>query len=172
MIWAASSAPKTRVKREVSVLIFFGLVGGVRVVLAGLGLIITHVCAQFNIYLRTFMHSFSDRLREQRDALGLSQQALADGCSIALRSQQNYEKGLRSPDSDYLAALHEQGFDVLYILTGQRSQRLPPEAALPPDERVMLDNFRHAPAAVQVGVKTTLSAFAPEAGGVKRRAAG
>ena len=107
------------------------------------------------------MHSFSDRLREQRDALGLSQQALADGCSIALRSQQNYEKGLRSPDADYLAALHEQGFDVLYFLTGQRSQRLPPEAALPPDERVMLDNFRHAPAAVQAGVKTTLGAFAP-----------
>lgn len=64
------------------------------------------------------MHSFSDRLREQRDALGLSQQALADGCGIALRSQQNYEKGLRSPDADYLAALHKQGFDVLYVLTG------------------------------------------------------
>ena len=85
------------------------------------------------------MSSISDRLREQRDAIGLSQQALADACGISLRSQQNYEKGLRSPDADYLAALHAQEVDVLYILTGQHNPATP---TLDAAERVLLDSYR------------------------------
>ena len=63
----------------------------------------------------------SERLKTERENLGLSQQALADRLSISLRSQQNYEKGDRSPDSAYLAAIATAGADVLYILTGERS---------------------------------------------------
>ena len=50
------------------------------------------------------MRVISERLKAEREALGLSQQALADQTGIALRSQQNYEKGDRSPDSEYLKA--------------------------------------------------------------------
>lgn len=60
----------------------------------------------------------SDRLKVERDRLGCSQQALAERLGISLRSQQNYEKGDRSPDANYLAAIAAAGADVLYILTG------------------------------------------------------
>jgi transcriptional regulator with XRE-family HTH domain len=104
-----------------------------------------------------------ERLRSQREALGLSQQALAEICGITARSQRNYESGERLPDAAYLAALSAAGADVLYILTGQRSQPIAP----------LLDNYRNAPAGVQSGVKTTLGAFAPGIGAAtakKRRA--
>jgi len=62
----------------------------------------------------------SDRLREAREALGLSQQAMAERCGIVVRSQRNYESGERSPDATYLAALAAIGADVTYVLTGER----------------------------------------------------
>lgn len=37
-------------------------------------------------------------------------------------AQINYEKGKRKPDAEYLAAIAAAGVDVLYVLTGQRSQ--------------------------------------------------
>ena len=81
----------------------------------------------------------SERLKSERENLGLSQQALADLLGISLRSQQNYEKGDRSPDSAYLAAIAAAGADVLYILTGERSSAQPAHDAA---EQVLLDSYR------------------------------
>lgn len=67
------------------------------------------------------MPNISDRLREARETLGLSQQALAERCGIAARSQRNYESGERSPDAAYLAVIAGLGADVTYILTGERA---------------------------------------------------
>lgn len=67
----------------------------------------------------------SERLKTEREGLGLSQQALADRLGISLRSQQNYEKGDRSPDANYLSAIAAAGADVRYILTGQRDGPAP-----------------------------------------------
>ncbi len=115
------------------------------------------------------MPEICDRLREAREALGLSQQALAERCGITARSQRNYESGERLPDAGYLAAIAAAGADVLYILTGQRTGgAAAPAPALAPDEEILLDNYRHAPAGVRAGVKTTLETFAPGAGGCKR----
>lgn len=71
-------------------------------------------------FLRTNMHNFQGRLKEARESLGLSQQALSERLDVSLRSQQNYEAGIRQPDAAYLAALAAIGADVTYILTGQR----------------------------------------------------
>ena len=116
------------------------------------------------------MPEICDRLREEREALGLSQQALAERCGITARSQRNYESGERLPDAGYLAAIAAAGADVLYILTGQRTggaSAPPPPRAVSEGDRILLDNFHAAPAQVQAGVKTTLGAFAP--GGSARR---
>ena len=116
------------------------------------------------------MPEICDRLREVREALGLSQQALAERCGITARSQRNYESGERLPDAGYLAAIAAAGADVLYILTGQRAggaSAPPPPRAVSEGDRILLDNFHAAPAQVQAGVKTTLGAFAP--GGSARR---
>ena len=116
------------------------------------------------------MPEICDRLREEREALGLSQQALAERCGITARSQRNYESGERLPDAGYLAAIAAAGADVLYILTGQRTggaSAPPPPRAVSEGDRILLDNFHAAPAQVQAGVKTTLGAFAP-GGGARR----
>ena len=116
------------------------------------------------------MPEICDRLREVREALGLSQQALAERCGITARSQRNYESGERLPDAAYLAAIAAAGADVLYILTGQRAggaSAPPPPRAASEGDRILLDNFHAAPAQVQAGVKTALGAFAP--GGSPRR---
>ena len=118
------------------------------------------------------MPEICDRLREVREALGLSQQALAERCGITARSQRNYESGERLPDAAYLAAIAAAGADVLYILTGQRAGGAaapPPPRAVSEGDRVLLDNFHAAPAQVQAGVKTTLGAFADASAPVKGR---
>ena len=116
------------------------------------------------------MPEICDRLREVREALGLSQQALAERCGITARSQRNYESGERLPDAAYLAAIAAAGADVLYILTGQRAggaSAPPPPRAVSEGDRILLDNFHAAPAQVQAGVKTALGAFA-SAGSARR----
>ena len=116
------------------------------------------------------MPEICDRLREVREALGLSQQALAERCGITARSQRNYESGERLPDAAYLAAIAAAGADVLYILTGQRAggaSAPPPPRAVSEGDRILLDNFHAAPAQVQAGVKTTLGAFADASAQVK-----
>ncbi|WP_085631317.1 helix-turn-helix domain-containing protein [Pseudomonas sp. R16(2017)] len=61
-----------------------------------------------------------DRLKEERERLGLNQTDFAAKAGASKNSQYNYEKGERSPDASYLAAVAEQGVDVLYVVTGQR----------------------------------------------------
>ena len=100
------------------------------------------------------MHTISSRLIESRKTLGLSQQALADRVGIALRSQQNYEKGDRSPDADYLSALAAAGADILYILTGQREGPAP--VALTEDERALLADYREASGPVRRAARAAL----------------
>lgn len=101
-----------------------------------------------------------ERLIEERGRLGLNQAQFAAIAGLTDRAQRLYEKGERHPDAQYLAAIAAAGADVLYILTGQRSQAVAEVELLPAGDRILLDNFHRAPAAVQAGVKTTLGAFA------------
>ncbi|WP_080762412.1 helix-turn-helix domain-containing protein [Chromobacterium violaceum] len=61
-----------------------------------------------------------DRLREERERLGLNQTDFAALGGVGRKSQFNYEESERQPDAAYLAAISVAGADVLYILTGQR----------------------------------------------------
>jgi transcriptional regulator with XRE-family HTH domain len=111
------------------------------------------------------------RIKSERERLGLTQTALADAIGSTKRSVINWEGGAASPPAEAVANMANAGADVLYILTGQRSKPVAEVELLPEGERIMLDNFRHAPAAVQAGVKQTLGAFAPSASGQKRKLA-
>ena len=105
-----------------------------------------------------------NRLREERERLGLSQPALADICGVTMRSQRNYEKGDRQPDASYLAAVSAAGADVLYILAGQRAG-----AALPSpisrEEAALLDNYRHSSPEGKKAIKATSDALAKPSSG-------
>jgi transcriptional regulator with XRE-family HTH domain len=70
--------------------------------------------------VETFV-GIGDRLKEERERLGFNQTEFAAKAGASKNSQYNYEKGERSPDASYLAAVAEQGVDVLYVVTGQRS---------------------------------------------------
>lgn len=64
--------------------------------------------------------NIGERLKEERVRLGYSQADFAAIAGVAKTSQFNYEKGERSPDAAYLAAVAEKGVDVLYVVTGER----------------------------------------------------
>lgn len=65
-----------------------------------------------------------ERLKEERTRLGLSQTELAELGCVQRNTLFNYEKGVRSPDADFLARIAGRGADVLYIVTGRRSGAL------------------------------------------------
>lgn len=67
------------------------------------------------------MNDLGDRLREERERLGLSQAAFGELAGVKKNAQFNYEAGNRSPDSEYLSTIAKHGVDVLYVLTGMRT---------------------------------------------------
>lgn len=119
--------------------------------------------------------SVAERLREERERLGLSQSVLGDIGGVKKRAQINYESGERSPDAVYLRGVAQVGVDVQYVLLGVRSanlmdvfvsdefvrETLAERAAVAPapggvsieavtaDERELLALFRAAPLAVK-----------------------
>lgn len=125
------------------------------------------------------MSEFHDRLREERKRLGLNQTQFAALAGVTLDSQSNYERGLRKPDSAYLAAAAVQGMDVLYVLTGTRSVAEPgltfaesrAAYAVTREEQALLDNFRHASPEGQAAIKATSDALAKPHGGKRGKAA-
>lgn len=67
------------------------------------------------------MSTIGERLKEERERLGLSQPAFAAIGGAGKHSQINYEAGRRSPDGEYFSAIAKHGVDVLYVLTGMRT---------------------------------------------------
>lgn len=110
-----------------------------------------------------------NRLKTERERLGLTQTELAESIKSTKRSVINWEGGAAAPPATAIASMDAVGLDVLYILTGRRSQAVAEVDLLPDGDRTLLANFHAAPAQVQAGVKTTLGTFKPAAGG-KRRA--
>lgn len=93
------------------------------------------------------------RLREERERLGLSQTKLAAMCCASKGSQILYEKG-KPPTADYLAALASAGADVVYVLTGERKRTA--------TENSDRDRLRLAIEAVEEALSTTKRTMPPE----------
>jgi transcriptional regulator with XRE-family HTH domain len=86
------------------------------------------------------MNGLGSRLKEERKALGLSQQDFAAIGGVEANAQGKYENGQRMPRSNYLCALGHSGVDVLYLLSGRRT---PMEfASLSEDERAVIVHLR------------------------------
>ena len=65
--------------------------------------------------------SFGSRLAEERKRLGLKQAEFADLVGTDVPKQSLYENDRRELRADYLARLAEADIDIIYILTGRRS---------------------------------------------------
>lgn len=105
------------------------------------------------------MNTFFDRLREERQRLGLNQTEFAELAGVLKGAQVNYEAGKRAPDSNYMTAIAAAGADVLYILTGDRDA--PPPLVLTAEEKTMLDYFREASKEVRRAALGALLGAAP-----------
>lgn len=78
---------------------------------------------QFFALINKIMIDFSymiERLKEIRSQSGLSQELFAQKMGVSRRTQAGYEAGENRPSTSYLQKIAEAGFDVNYLLTGER----------------------------------------------------
>lgn len=100
--------------------------------------------------------SLFERLKEERERLGYSQEAFARLVGASRKSQIRWEQGESCPDAAALATWAEIGLDVLYVISGMPSSGMghaPPQPSgglapvfegLNPREVALLDNYRHS----------------------------
>ena len=69
------------------------------------------------------MDTIGERLKIERERLGLTQPGFAAAGGVQRRAQINYEQGVRMPGAVYLAGIARLGADIRFILTGRESQR-------------------------------------------------
>lgn len=112
--------------------------------------------------------NIGERLREERERLGLSQPVFGEIGGVQKLAQSNYEQGKRAPDADYLAAVAASGVDVRYVVTGERDYTPPP--ALSAEEQTMLEYFRQATPAVRRAALGALIGAPAESGGASVKA--
>lgn len=67
---------------------------------------------------------FSERIKAERNRLGLSQGDFADKCGVSKRTQASYEAGISCPDLRYLAAAEEAGADVPFLVNGRKTEHI------------------------------------------------
>ncbi|MCZ4065626.1 transcriptional regulator [Oxalobacter aliiformigenes] len=59
-----------------------------------------------------------DRLRLERESLGMTQDVFAEKAGIVRNTQGLYESGKRKPNIEYLKRIHALGVDITYVITG------------------------------------------------------
>ena len=67
------------------------------------------------------MNFFGARLREERERLGMTQDAFGEACGVRRRAQAHYEAGERYPDAQYLEAAAKLGVDLGVLFGGRRA---------------------------------------------------
>ncbi|MEB3466850.1 helix-turn-helix transcriptional regulator [Pasteurella multocida] len=84
--------------------------------------------------------SFGERLKEERERIGLSQVKLGVIGGVTKLSQLKYENNINLPKADYLIEIAKVGIDVNYVLFGTRKN-----STLTDEEELLLTTFRSAP---------------------------
>lgn len=69
----------------------------------------------------TFSAKVANRIREERERLGLSQEEFAPLARIKRATQIFYESNSRHPSTRYFGHLEQNGIDIAFILFGSRS---------------------------------------------------
>jgi len=101
--------------------------------------------------------SFGERLCEERKRAGLTQAAFAALGGVTSKTQVLYEKSERIPDACYLAAIANEGFDVMYILVAQRTAE-----TLSVEDSALLTGYRNLDQKARNGILALLSGMQPE----------
>lgn len=82
----------------------------------------TDFCSSQLILIRKLLiaSGVGERLREERERLGLNQTDFGVSAGVSRGTQKAYELESSSPDIRYLSGLQALGVDVHYVLTGSR----------------------------------------------------
>ncbi|EAN5160555.1 helix-turn-helix transcriptional regulator [Salmonella enterica] len=104
-----------------------------------------------------------DRLRNERERLGLSQTAMSKVCNVAFRTYCDYEAGKSEPKASTLASLAEFGVDILFVLSGVKTPKID---GISEDEQEIVKMYREAPLAVKAAVLGALTAGISASGSV------
>lgn len=91
------------------------------------------------------LSDIGQRIRAERERIGLSQTELGAIGGVQKNAQHNYEAGKRAPDAFYLAGIARAGCDIPYILTGNRSAASLPTLMLHSMEQSLLSPEEFAP---------------------------
>ncbi|MFK3970184.1 helix-turn-helix domain-containing protein [Pseudomonas sp. NPDC087358] len=102
-----------------------------------------------------------DRLRDERERLGLNQTDFGTLLGVSRGTQKNYELGANSLDLRYVAALVTHGVDAGFVLTGRRSPS--PDKGLSETEQTLVEQFRTVPADDQKAILRFLKAMFDDA---------
>ena len=100
------------------------------------------------------------RLKEERERLGITQPSFAEVADAKKRTLIDWEKGVSSPTAMQLASLAGIGVDVLYVVTGQRSQAIPAQAALPREHQALLNSYEMCSATAKKNLLQTAALLA------------
>ncbi|MDZ5456982.1 helix-turn-helix domain-containing protein [Azohydromonas lata] len=106
------------------------------------------------------MSTKSNRLREEREKLRISQEEMGAIGGVGRAAQGRYEAGERAPDWEYLERLAQHGVDVHYVITGQRVEAA--AALLTAEEAMLVENYRRAAAEGRQAASTVLAALAQQ----------
>lgn len=102
-----------------------------------------------------------ERLREERERLGLNQTEFGVLLGVSRGTQKNYELGANSLDLRYVAALEEHDVDAAYVLTGRRST--PIGSLITTAEEELIKQFRSITSFDQEAIRRFLQAMADDA---------
>lgn len=99
--------------------------------------------------------TIGERLREERERLGLSQPKFAAIAETTKQTLFSWETGKTAPDGFQLSLLSAGGVDVLYVLTGSRSQPVAEAETLSPRQRALLSNYENTDEAGKRVIEST-----------------
>lgn len=98
----------------------------------------------------------SDRLRQERDRLGLTQSEIAKLCGVAFRTYCDYEAGKTEPKASFLNKIDKLGADVMYILTGDRTLK----GDITSEEQRLIENYRAMDKNARLNIQAVGASFA------------
>ena len=102
-----------------------------------------------------------ERLREERERLGLNQTEFGALLGVSRGTQKNYEQGANSLDLRYVAALEDCGVDAAFVLTGRRSTPL--GQVFSTEEETLIKQYRSIAPGDQEAIRRFLKAMADDA---------
>ncbi len=90
------------------------------------------------------MQKVAERLQEERQRLGLKQSEIMDKLHITQATLSRYENGKRVPTLEACLGFHLVGYDLAFLLTGNRDNANLSADSLSPEEQQWLSFYRES----------------------------